>query len=59
MQELIQLLKDKAGLTDEQAMKSVQAMRQFLDGKVPSMFKGVVDKFFADAPKGPDDDYMP
>ena len=59
MKELIQLLKSKAGLTDEQAIKSVQAMREFLDGKVPAMFRGVVDKFFADAPKAEDDDYMP
>lgn len=56
MNELIKQLKDKAGLTDEQAIKTVQVMRQFLDGKVPAMFRGVVDKFFADAPKGQDDD---
>ncbi len=60
MQELIQLLKDKAGLTDEQAMKSVMAMKEFLHGKVPPMFSGVVNKFFADsAKKHEDDGYMP
>jgi hypothetical protein len=60
MQELIQLLKDKAGLTDEQALKSVLAMKDFLSGKVPPMFSGVVNKFFADMPKSQEDDnYMP
>ncbi len=58
MQELIQLLKEKADLTDEQAHKAVLAMKQFLDGKVPPMFRGVVDKFFADTRKQ-EDDFMP
>jgi hypothetical protein len=58
MNELIKLLKEKAGLTDEQAIKTVQVMRQFLDGKVPAMFRGVVDKFFADAPKENSDDIL-
>jgi hypothetical protein len=56
MQELIKLLKANAGLNDEQAIKTVQVMRQFLDGKVPAMFRGVVDKFFADAPSEKNDD---
>lgn len=55
MQELVQLLKDKAGLTDEQAVKSIMAMKEFLQGKVPPMFSGVVNKFFADMPKKEDD----
>jgi hypothetical protein len=48
MQELIQLMKDKAGLNDEQALKAVEAMKEFLQGKVPPMFSGFVDQFFAD-----------
>ncbi len=56
MQELVQLLKDKAGLTNEQAIKSIMAMKEFLQGKVPPMFSGVVNKFFADMPK--EDDFM-
>lgn len=56
MQELIKLLKANAGLNDEQAIKTVQVMRQFLDGKVPAMFRGVVDKFFADTPSEKNDD---
>jgi hypothetical protein len=60
MQELIQLLKDKAGLTDEQAKQSVLAMKEFLNGKVPPMFSGVVEKFFAEPKKSKNDEsYLP
>ncbi len=61
MQELVQLLKTEAGLTDEQAIKSIQAMKKFLNGKVPPMFSGVVNKFFADADNAAKDadDFMP
>jgi hypothetical protein len=51
MQELIQQLKEKAGLTDEQALETIKVLKQFLHGKVPPMFSGVVDKFFADTNK--------
>ncbi len=52
MQELIELLKTKAGLTDEQAMKAVMAMKEYIGGKVPPMFSGFVDQFFAGTPSG-------
>ena len=55
MQDLIQQLKDKAGLTDEQAIKALETMKEYLMGKVPPMFSGFVDKFFADS-KGHNDD---
>jgi len=47
MEELIQQLKDKAGLTDEQALKSVEVMKNYIVGQVPPMFSGFVDNFFA------------
>lgn len=55
MQELVELLKAEAGLTEEQAIKSIQAMKKFLNGKVPPMFSGVVNKFFADVDKAAND----
>ena len=58
MQELIQKLKDNAGLTDEQAMKAVSTMKEFISGKVPPMFSGFVDNFFADSSAAADDSYM-
>ncbi|MFI5196852.1 MAG: hypothetical protein ACHQD8_07160 [Chitinophagales bacterium] len=47
MQYLIAQLKDKAGLTDEQALKAIQVMKNYIQGNVPPMFSGFVDKFFA------------
>ena len=58
MQELIQQLKDKAGLTDEQAIKAVHTMKDFISGKVPPMFSGFVDNFFADSNAAGDDSFL-
>ena len=49
MQDLVQLMKDRAGLTDEQAHKAIEAMKEYLQGKVPPMFSGFVDQFFANS----------
>ena len=50
MEDLGQQLKEKAGLTDEQVVKVIATMKDFLMGKVPPMFSGFVDTFFAGAP---------
>jgi hypothetical protein len=46
MQDLIAQLKDRAGLTDEQAVKAIATMKDYIMGNVPPMFSGFVDKFF-------------
>ena len=57
MEDLIQQLKDKAGLTDDQARKAIETMKGFILGKVPPMFSGFVDKFFAgESNKAAEDD---
>lgn len=56
MNELLQQLKDKAGLTDEQAANAIKVMKEFVQGKVPPMFSGFVDTFFADTNKGSAED---
>ena len=56
MDDLIQQLKDKAGLTEEQALKTLEIMKGYLMGKVPPMFSGFVDNFFAKASKTGDVD---
>jgi len=56
MDDLIQQLKDNAGLTEEQALKALETMKGYLMGKVPPMFSGFVDNFFAKAPKSDDID---
>jgi hypothetical protein len=47
MQDLVEQLKDKAGLTDAQALKAIETMKDYIQGKVPPMFSGFVDTFFA------------
>ena len=56
MQDLIAQLKDKAGLTDEQALKTIQIMKDYIMGNVPPMFSGFVDKFFAKNNPAAEDD---
>jgi len=47
MQELIQQLQEKAGLTPEQAVKSVDVIKEFVKGKLPPFIAGTVDSWFA------------
>ncbi len=47
MEDLIAQLKEKAALTDEQALKAIQIMKDYIVGKVPPMFSSFVDQFFA------------
>ena len=46
MEDLIQELKDKAGLTNDQALLAIQTMNDYIVSKVPPMFSGFVDQFF-------------
>ncbi|MEJ7626373.1 MAG: hypothetical protein WKF35_05890 [Ferruginibacter sp.] len=45
MEELIEQLKTKAGLTEEQAMKSIETIKDFVKEKFP-MMAGAVDQLF-------------
>jgi hypothetical protein len=45
MQELIEKLKAEAGLTDEQAKKTVQSIKNFVIEKFP-MLEGAVNNVF-------------
>jgi len=47
MQELIQQLQEKAGLTTEQATKAIEVVRDFVKSKVPPFIGDTVDKWFA------------
>lgn len=47
MQELIDQLVTKAGLTQEQAQKAAQTAAEFIRSKVPPMFHGMVDNFLS------------
>jgi hypothetical protein len=45
MEELIEKLKAQAGITDEQAVKALQAITEFVKEKFP-MLGGAVDNIF-------------
>lgn len=50
MTDLIQHLQDKAGITAEQAEKSLQAIKEYVVGKFP-MLAGAVENMFASSDK--------
>ncbi len=56
MNDLIEKLKAEAGLTEEQAAKSLEVIVNFVKEKFP-MFGGAVDNLF-ETP-GKSDDYLP
>lgn len=47
MQELIDKLKTEAGLTEEQAIKAINSIKDFVIEKFP-MLEGAVSKVFSD-----------
>lgn len=58
MQELIDQLKEKAGINEEQAVKAIEAVKDFVKSKLPPMIAGNVDAWFtgmASQPKKTED----
>ncbi|MDR3678960.1 MAG: hypothetical protein P4L41_03265 [Flavipsychrobacter sp.] len=49
MEDLVEQLKDKAGLTEEQAIKTIQTIKDYITSKLPPMFSGMVDNFLGTA----------
>ncbi|MBI3884049.1 MAG: hypothetical protein HY305_07585 [Sphingobacteriales bacterium] len=47
MQELLDRLKENAGITDDQANKAVETIKDFIKEKFP-MMAGAVDQLFPD-----------
>ena len=45
MQELVNQLVSKAGLTTEQAEKSIQVIKEYIQSQLPPMMQGMVDNF--------------
>jgi hypothetical protein len=46
MQELLQNIQAKAGISEQQALVAVNTTKDFIKSKVPPMFVGMVDQFF-------------
>jgi hypothetical protein len=57
MQELIDRLKAE-GLTEEQAYKAIEVIKNFTKEKFP-LFSGAIDKLFDKYGPKEDDDFMP
>lgn len=45
MQELVQELTAKAGLTPEQAEKAIVVIKEYIQSQLPPMMQGMVDNF--------------
>lgn len=45
MEDMVQQLIDKAGLTREQAEKSIMVIKEYIQSQLPPMMQGMVDNF--------------
>jgi hypothetical protein len=57
MQELIEKLKNEAGLTEKQAWDAITIVKDFAKSKFP-MFGGAIEKAFTKHTKKDDDDFL-
>lgn len=58
MDELVQLLVAKAGVTEAQATKSIETIKEYIQSKLPVQMAGIVDNFFASNAGGEEEDYL-
>jgi hypothetical protein len=47
MQELLQNIQAKAGISEQQALVAVNTTKDYIKSKVPPMFVGMIDQFFS------------
>ncbi len=47
MQELLQQLQAKVGISEQQALVAANTAKDYVKTKVPPMFVGMVDQFFS------------
>lgn len=57
MKELIDLLKEQAGLSEEQSIKAINVIKEYTKKKFP-VFSGAIDKLFDKYQPKKDDDFM-
>jgi hypothetical protein len=58
MIDLIEKLKLQVGITDEQALKSIEVIKDFVKEKFP-MFSSAIDDVFEKYKPGDKDDFLP
>ena len=54
MEDIINQLVEKAGLTHDQAEKSLQVIKEYIQSQLPPMMQGMVDNFLTQQ-QNPDD----
>ena len=57
MQDLINKIKQQAGVNDEQALQALQAVKDYVKEKFP-MMAGAVDRLFEGNAKKEEEDYL-
>lgn len=57
MQELIQRLMQQAGLTEAQAVRAIEIVKDYAKQKFP-VFSGAIDRLFEKYAPKPEDDFL-
>lgn len=57
MQELIQRLMQQVGLTEEQAIRAIEIIKDYAKQKFP-IFSGAIDRLFEKYAPKPEDDFL-
>ena len=57
MEELVNKISNSAGITAEQSMKALEAVKDYVKEKFP-MMAGAVDKLFEGSDKKEEEDYL-
>ena len=57
MEELINKISNNAGITDEQSLKALETVKDYVKEKFP-MMAGAVDKLFEGGDKKEEEDYL-
>ncbi len=58
MNELINQLTEKAGLTEEQAHKALDVIKEYIQSQLPPMMQGMVDNFLKPGNQPQADDFL-
>lgn len=54
MEDLVKQLQEEAGLTEEQALKSLEVVKNFIQSKVPPMMHPMIENFMSANKDGDD-----
>lgn len=54
MQDLVKKLQEEAGLSEEQAVKSLHVVKEFIQSKVPPMMHPMIEQFMSAKEDGDD-----